>query len=73
MNERDLIETNDLECIILRKDGEIERIANGKLERNDSLPQVGASYLVETINCTVRGHAYTPDLKATWHLFLQET
>jgi hypothetical protein len=72
MKDREHTETNELECIILKKDGGIERIAHGKLERNDSLPQVGASYSLGTKNCTVRGHAYTPDLKATWHLFLQE-
>jgi hypothetical protein len=72
MNEQELIETNELECVILKKDGEIERIANGKLERADSLPSVGASYPLGIRSCTVRGHAYTPDLKSTWHLFLQE-
>jgi hypothetical protein len=72
MDDQEPIETNELECVILTKDGEIERIANGKLERTDSLPSVGANYTLGTRNGTVRGHAYTPDLKATWHLFLQE-
>jgi hypothetical protein len=72
MSDQEAIETNELECVMLKKDGEIERIANGKLERNDSLPQVGDRYVLGATNCIVRGHAYTPDLKATWHLFLQE-
>ena len=72
MNDREPTETNELECVILKKTGEIERIANGKLERSDSIPQMGTGYFVGTTHCTVRGHAYTPDLKATWHLFLQE-
>jgi hypothetical protein len=72
MNDDEPIEMNELECVILKKDGGIERLANGKLERNDSLPSVGSSYSLGTRSCTVRGHAYTPDLKATWHLFLQE-
>ena len=38
MDDQEPIETNELECVILKKDGEIERIANGKLERTDSLP-----------------------------------
>jgi hypothetical protein len=72
MNDQEPTETNELECVILTKDGEIERIPNGKLERSDSLPSVGASYLLGSRKFTVRGHAYTPDLKSTWHLFLQE-
>ena len=72
MSDEVPIETNELECVILRKDGELERVANGKLERSDTLPQVGHRYILGTRHCVVRGHAYTPDLKATWHLFLQE-
>jgi hypothetical protein len=53
MNNQEPIETNELECVILKKDGGIERIANGKLERNDSIPSVGTSYLLGSRNCTV--------------------
>lgn len=72
MNDQEPIETNELECVMLKKDGEVERIANGKLERGDSIPQTGDRYTLGARHCVVRGHAYTPDLKAIWHLFLQE-
>ena len=72
MNNEEPIETNDLECVILKKNGELERFTHGKLERSDSLPKVGDSYVLGTTGYTVRGHAYTPNLKVTWHLFLQE-
>ena len=72
MDNEGPIETNELECVILKRDGELERVRHGKLERSDSLPKVGDGYTLGTTGYTVRGHAYTPDLKMTWHLFLQE-
>ena len=72
MDNEEPIETNELECVILKKDGELERVRHGRLERSDSLPKTGDSYSLGTTGYTVRGHAYTPNLDVTWHLFLQE-
>jgi hypothetical protein len=33
MNDQEPIETNELECLVLKKDGEIERISNGCVYR----------------------------------------
>ena len=63
-------ETNDLMCIILRKDGDIDRVPHGKIEKGDSLPQNGD--FVGDIGCTVAGRAYTPHLPYTWALLLVE-
>lgn len=65
-------ETNDLMCVIVRKDGSIDQVPNGKIEKDNRIPQVGAGYFVGDIGCTVRGHAYTPLLPYTWTLFLLE-
>jgi hypothetical protein len=65
-------ETNDLICIILRKDGGIDRVPNGKIEKGDSVPQNGDGYFVGDIGCTVAGRAYTPHLPYTWTLLLIE-
>jgi hypothetical protein len=72
MTAEEPIENNDLECVILKKNGEIERVSNGKLEQNAALPRPGDGYLIGTAGYRVVGHAYTPELPVTWHLFLQE-
>jgi hypothetical protein len=66
-------ETNDLMCVILRKDGSVERKPNGKIEKGDAIPTPGEGYFVGDLACRVVGHAYTPHLPHTWHLFLSES
>ena len=55
MNDQEPIETNELECVMLKKDGEIERIANGKLERGDSIPQTGDRYILVRVTASSGG------------------
>lgn len=66
------IESNDIECIILTRTGEIERVRNGTLGRHDKLPVRGDNYRIGSKDYQVIGHSYTPHLAATWHFFLQE-
>jgi hypothetical protein len=66
------VESNDLMCIVLRKDGGVDRLPNGKIEKGDAVPKNGDGYFVGDVGCTVAGHAYTPLLRYTWHLFLTE-
>jgi hypothetical protein len=65
-------ETNDVMCVVLRKDGSVERKPNGKIEKGDTVPQAGDLYFLGDMGCTVHGHAYTPLLRYTWHLFVSE-
>jgi hypothetical protein len=65
-------ETNDVMCVVVRKDGSIDQVPDGKINKGDRIPQAGDSYVLGGIRCTVRGHAYTPLLKHTWVLFLVE-
>ncbi len=66
-------ETNDLMCVILRKNGDIDHVPNGKIMKGDTLPQNGDGYSVGDIGCTVAGRAYTPLLPYTWTLLLVES
>jgi hypothetical protein len=66
------IETNDLLCVIVSRKGEVLSIPNGKITKSDKLPVRGDLYSVGEIDCQVAGHAYTPHLLHTWHLFLTE-
>jgi hypothetical protein len=72
VDQPDIEETNDLMCIVLRKDGDVSRMPNGRIERRDRLPRNGDGYFVGSLGCTVIGHVYTPLLPYTWHLFLTE-
>jgi hypothetical protein len=66
------VETNLLTCVIIRKTGAIEPVINGMLEQKSKLPAKGEEYAVGSTRCRVLGHAYTPHLASTWHLFLEE-
>ena len=66
------IESNEVTCAVLRKDGTFDRIQEGKIQGKDRIPQKGDKYRVGGLGCTVIGHAYTPNLPSTWYLFLQE-
>ncbi len=72
MDLPDIEETNELMCVVLRKDGTIDKTPNGKIGKGDKLPQNGDGYVVGSVRCTVAGHAYTPLLPYTWTLLLVE-
>ncbi|KZD20448.1 hypothetical protein [Tardiphaga robiniae] len=65
-------ETNELLCVIVRKNGAVECLPNGKIKQGDKLPMKNDWYSVGGMGCQVAGHAYTPNLGFTWHLFLTE-
>ena len=73
MDLPEIEETNDVMCIILRKDGSTDQVPNGKIAKGDAIPRTGVDYSVGNIGCRVAGHAYTPHLRFTWTLLLVET